>query len=172
MATQTLSPPSVITLSESQQRHMANLNNPLKMWFFMFYKLPAALFMGVRVKKITPELGQTTLPYGWRSQNPFNSIYFAAQAAAAEMSTGLLGMLAIEGRGKISILVSHIEVEFTKKATSLTTFTCEQGAEVFEVVERAIQTKTPQSITMVSKGVQATGELVSVTKVTWTFKAK
>jgi acyl-coenzyme A thioesterase PaaI-like protein len=172
MATQTLSPPSVITLSASQEKHLANINNPLKMWFFLFYKLPSALFMGVRIKKITPERGEVTLPYGWKSQNPFNSIYFAAQAAAAELSTGALGLLALEGRGKVSMLVSHIEMEFTKKATSLTTFTCEQGAEVFEVVERAIQTKTPQSITMVSKGVQSTGELVSVTKVTWTFKAK
>ena len=142
------------------------------MGFFLFYKLPSAWFMGVRVKKVTPEFCEVTLPYQWRSQNPFKSIYFAAQAAAAELSTGALGLLALEGRGKVSMLVSHIEMEFTKKATTLTTFTCEQGAEMFETVERAIQTKEPQSITMVSRGVQATGELVSITKVTWTFKAK
>jgi transcriptional regulator len=113
-----------------------------------------------------------TLPYAWRSQNPFNSIYFAAQAAAAEFSTGALCILALEGRGKISMLVSHIEMEFTKKANSPTTFTCEQGVEVFEVIERAFETKQAQTITMVSRGVQKTGELVSITKVTWTFKVK
>jgi hypothetical protein len=161
-----------IQLSERQISRLADLNNPLKMWFFLLYKLPAAWFMGVRIKKITPEVGQVTLPYMWRSQNPFKSIYFAAQAAAAEYSTGTLAMLALEGRGQISMLVSHIEMEFTKKATSLTTFTCEQGAEVFEVIERAIETKEAQTITMVSKGVQATGELVSITKVTWSFKVK
>jgi acyl-coenzyme A thioesterase PaaI-like protein len=161
-----------IALSERQISRMADLNNAFKMWFFLLINLPAAWFMGVRVKKITAERGEVTLPYAWRSQNPFNSIYFAAQAAAAEFSTGALAMLALEGRGKISMLVSNIEMEFTKKAVSTTTFTCEQGAEVFEIVERAIQTKQPQTITMVSKGVQETGELVSITKVTWTFKAK
>jgi Domain of unknown function (DUF4442) len=171
MTTQTLSP-SVITLSEAQKKHLSTINNPLKMGFFLFYKLPSAWFMGVRLKKADAERCEVTLPYQWRSQNPFKSIYFAAQAAAAELSTGALGLLALEGRGKVSMLVSHIEMEFTKKATTLTTFTCEQGAEMFETVERAIQTKEPQSITMVSRGVQATGELVSITKVTWTFKAK
>jgi uncharacterized protein YaaR (DUF327 family) len=63
-------------------------------------------------------------------------------------------------------------MDFSKKANSMTTFTCTQGAEVFDVIERAIQTKQPQTITMMSHGVQATGELVSITKVTWTFKAK
>ena len=162
----------VFALSERQMTRLSDFNNGLKMGFWLFYKLPAAWFMGVRVKKITAERGEVTLPYGWRSQNPFNSIYFAAQAAAAEFSTGALATLALEGRGKISMLVSRVEMDFTKKANSMTTFTCEQGAEVFEVVERAIQTKEPQTITMVSRGVQATGELVSITKVTWTFKAK
>ena len=164
--------PSVIALSETQKKHLANINNPWKMGFFLFYKLPAAWFMGVRVKSVTPERCMVTLPYHWRSQNPFKSIYFAAQAAAAELSTGALGLLALEGRGKVSMLVSHIEMEFTKKATTFTTFTCEQGAEIFETVERAIQTKEAQTITMISRGVQASGELVSITKVTWTFKAK
>lgn len=162
----------VFTLSERQKARLSDFNNGLKMNFWLLYKLPAAWFMGVRVKKITAERGEVTLPYGWRSQNPFNSIYFAAQAAAAEFSTGALATLALEGRGKISMLVSRVEMEFTKKANSMTTFTCTQGAEVFEVVERAIQTKEPQTITMVSHGVQATGELVSITKITWTFKAK
>ncbi len=162
----------VFALSERQMTRLSDFNNGLKMGFWLFYKLPAAWFMGVRVKKITAERGEVTLPYGWRSQNPFNSIYFAAQAAAAEFSTGALATLALEGRGKISMLVSRVEMDFTKKANSMTTFTCEQGAEVFEVVERAIQTKEPQTITMVSRGVQATGELVSTTKITWTFKAK
>ena len=140
-------------LSERQMTRLSDFNNGLKMWFWLLYKLPAAWFMGVRVKKITAERGEVTLPYGWRSQNPFNSIYFAAQAAAAEFSTGALATLALEGRGKISMLVSRVEMDFTKKANSMTTFTCEQGAEVFEVVERAIQTKEPQTITMISRGV-------------------
>ena len=163
---------ATLQLSDAQTQRLADFNNPFKMWLWSLTTLPAAWFMGVRVKQVTAERGEVTLPYAWRSQNPFKSIYFAAQAAAAEMSTGALCIVALEGRGKISMLVSNIEMEFTKKATSLTTFTCEQGAEVFDTIERAVQTKQPQTIMMVSKGVQVTGELVSITKVTWTFKAK
>jgi acyl-coenzyme A thioesterase PaaI-like protein len=162
----------VIALNTAQKERLASFNSPLKMWFWELTTLPAAWFMGVRVKSITPERAEITLPYGWRSQNPFNSIYFAAQAAAAEMSTGLLATLALAGRGKISMLVSHFESQFTKKATSKTTFVCEQGAEVFATIERAIATGEAQTIVMTSVGTQATGEVVSITKVTWIFKAK
>ena len=128
--------------------------------------------MGVKVKKLTPEKGEVTLPYGWRSQNPFQSIYFAAQCAAAEFSTGALATLAITGRGKVSMLVTNLEASFLKKANSKTTFTCADGKAVFEAVERAIQTGEPQILTMVSTGVQATGEIVSIVKITWSFRAK
>lgn len=164
--------PSVKSLNNSQIKCIDDFNSPIKLWFWLLYKLPAAWFMGVRVKHVDRDKSDITLPYGWRSQNPFNSIYFAAQAAAAEFSTGALATLAIAGRGKVSMLVSNLEMEFTKKANSKTTFTCNDGARVFEIVEKAIQTKEPQTITMTSIGTQTTGEIVSIMKITWTFKAK
>ncbi len=165
-------PPSVYELSAVQKARLEDFNNPLKLWFWLLYKLPAAWFMGVRVKLVTPERSEISLPYGWRSQNPYNSIYFAAQAAAAEFSTGCLATLAIAGRGQISMLVSNINVDFTKKATSKTIFTCEDGSRVFETVEKTIATKAPQTLQMTSVGVQETGEVVSIMTITWTFKAK
>lgn len=164
--------PSVLSLNKAQKARLNDFNSPLKLWIWLLYKLPAAWFMGMRVRYVTPEKTAITLPYGWRSQNPFNSIYFAAQAAAAEFSTGAIATIAIAGRGKVSMLVSHLEMEFTKKATSMTTFTCEEGLELFEIVEKAIQTKEPQTITMTSIGTQQTGEIVSKMRITWSFKAK
>ena len=173
MATLTAqAPPSVKSLNSEQLARLDGFNNPLKLWFWLLIKLPAAWFMGVRVKSVSTEKAEITLPYGWRSQNPFNSIYFAAQCAAAEFSTGALATTAIAGRGNISMLVSHIETQFTKKANSKTTFTCLQGQEVFETVERAIETGEAQTLLMVSTGMQATGEVVSITKITWAFKKK
>lgn len=160
------------SLNNSQIKCIEDFNSPIKLWFWLLYKLPAAWFMGVRVKHVDRDKSDITLPYGWRSQNPFNSIYFAAQAAAAEFSTGALATIAIAGRGKVSMLVSNLEMEFTKKANSKTTFTCNEGERVFEIVEKAVQTKEPQTITMTSIGTQTTGEIVSIMKITWTFKAK
>jgi Domain of unknown function (DUF4442) len=171
MATLTATP-SVLKLNDAQNERLNDFNSAFKLWFWLLFKLPAAWFMGVRVRYVTPEKTAITLPYGWRSQNPFNSIYFAAQAAAAEFSTGAMATLAIAGRGRVSMLVSNLEMTFTKKATSLTTFTCEDGAAVFEIVEKAVKTKEPQTITMTSIGTQANGEIVSTMKITWSFKAK
>jgi hypothetical protein len=154
------------------KRFAKRLTNPLLQRLFLFAKLPAAWFMGVRIRHLDPEKASVSVPYGWRSQNPFQSIYFAAQAAAAEMSTGVLGLMAIEGRGNISILVGDIRGEFVKKATRETTFTCRDGHLIFEAVKKALETGEGVSVTCQSVGTQAGGETVSTFWVTWTFKKR
>ena len=42
------------------------------------YVMPLAVVAGLRVDKVTTENAQVSLPYRWRNQNPFRSIYFAA----------------------------------------------------------------------------------------------
>src|SRR4051812_43605267 len=63
-----------------------------KFGYFMFSKLPSAWVCGVRVRELDEQHCVVSVPYKWLSQNPFKSIYFACQAMAAEMSTGLLSM--------------------------------------------------------------------------------
>ncbi len=140
---------------------------------YLLYKLPMAWFMGMSVKSLTPLKAESTVPYGWRSQNPFRSIYFIAQAGAAEFPAGLMAMLAIEDRGcKISMLVSRVESEFTKKATDTTTFTCEDGLLIQETVQKAIDTGEGHSCVVTSIGRMPNGEIVSTHKLTWSFKVK
>jgi acyl-coenzyme A thioesterase PaaI-like protein len=150
--------------------------NPLNQWLFLFAKLPAALFMGVKVVKLDTEKSVVTVPYRWRSQNPFKSTYFAAQAAAAEMSTGILCSLAIHGRGKISMLITDMRAEYIKKVNKKATFTCSMGPEVFEMVAKAIETGEGQTLTMESIGTMPgeDGKAVVVSKFyfTWSVKAK
>jgi hypothetical protein len=154
------------------KKFVAAITHPIKMRLFLFAKLPSAWFMGVRVKKMTADAAEVSVNMGWRSQNPFQSIYFAAQAAAAEMSTGLLAMAGIQGRGSISMLVSNIEGEFLKKATTKTVFTCNSGAKIYEAIQKAIDTGEGQTIRVETIGIQKTGEVVSKFYITWSFKAK
>lgn len=141
--------------------------------FGLLYKLPMAWFMGLKVKSLTPYKAEATIPYGWRSQNPFRSIYFIAQAGAAEFPSGMLALLAITDRGcDISLLVSKVESEFTKKATALTTFTCEDGLLIQETVQKAIDTGEAQACTVTSIGKMPNGEIVSTHKLTWSFKVR
>ncbi len=138
----------------------------------MFLKLPAAWFMGVRVKSCTTEVCEVKLPYGWRSQNPFRSTYFAAQCAAAEMSTGLMALAHIQGETPVSMLVTHIEAEFHKKADSTLVFTCKDGALLKEVIQKAIETREGQTFRATSVGTLPDGQIASKVYVLWSFKVK
>jgi hypothetical protein len=154
------------------EKFIQNMLSPLKQKFFLFAKVPGAWFMGVKVQTLTHEKSEVALNYSWWSQNPFKSIYFAAQAAAAELSTGVVAFMAIEGRGQISMLVAGMEAKFVKKATQKTVFTCNQTQLIFDAVSRAIETGEGQTVTVESVGVQADGSIVSKFYFTWSFKVK
>ena len=158
--------------SPAVRRLIDKMGTPWKFRLYTLSRLPSLAFWSVRVKSISPERCEITLPYGWRTQNPFRSIYFAAQCGAAELSTGLLSILSIEGRGRISMLITKVEAEFIKKADQLTTFTCEEGPAIREAVQRAIESGEGEEIRVLSTGVQADGKVVSRLYFTWSFKVK
>lgn len=154
------------------KKHLANLNNPLKMKLYFLKHLPSAAWWGVKVKSCSPYRAEVELPYNWRTQNPFSSVYFAAQAGAAELSTGLMATIALQGRGKISMLVTNFEIEFLKKADSAITFTCEEGIKIIDAVQQAIDTDEGVKVAINTTGTMKNGEIASRAKITWSFKRK
>ncbi|HSF55137.1 MAG TPA: DUF4442 domain-containing protein [Algoriphagus sp.] len=162
---------SNIKLTSAAVEYQRKMTNPLIFWTAMLVKLPTAVFWGLRIKSLTQESCEVTIPYSWRSQNPFKSIYFAALAGAAELSTGALCQLALAGRGQFSMLVVDFRAEYSKKANSKITFSCEQGLELFELIESLKVGETAQ-LTMVSTGKNHLDEEVARFFVTWSFKRK
>lgn len=160
-----------INLSEAALDYQKKMTNPLVFWFAMLLKLPSAIFWKLRVKKLDQHSCEVTIPYFWRSQNPFKSIYFAALAGAAELSTGALCQMALAGKGKFSMLVVDFRAEYFKKASTKITFSCEQGNELFELIGRLNPGETSQ-LTMISTGKNTSGETVARFYVTWSFKRK
>lgn len=139
----------------------------------MLLKLPSAFFSGVRIKSLAAEKCEVTVPYKWFSQNPFRSTYFACLAMAAEMSTGVLGLMqVIERRPSVSMLVVNLEANFFKKAVDVTTFTCEDGKALELLVDDAIATGQAKSIRAKSVGKNKAGEIVAEFYITWSFKVK
>lgn len=162
-----------MALSPSAAALQRRMTSPLLLPLGLLARLPAAFFCGVRLCELTPERCTTTVPYGWRSQNPFRSTYFAAQAMAAEMSTGALVLLAAEDAGTpFSTLILGMQSTFGKKATSLATFTCEDGAAVFDAVRAALATGEPKTVTLSTVGRLADGTEVSRFAFTWSVKAR
>jgi Domain of unknown function (DUF4442) len=159
---------------------MANTNgfiglvsHPIKFRLFLLTKLPAAFFSRVRVRAISEQSCTVTVPYRWFTQNPFRSTYFACLAMAAEMSTGVLAMAHIYKRKPpVSMLVLKVEGNFLKKAADLTTFTCNDGSLIQQMIEESIATGEGRTVTAKSTGVNKAGETVAEFLVTWSFKAK
>lgn len=149
------------------------VNSPILFKLYMLNKLPMGLIAGLKVKSCTSEQCEITVPYKYMNQNPFRSTYFAVLAMAAEMSTGMLGVLGThKSKPSVSMLVTKLEAEFVKKATGITTFTCTQGKELTAKVEEAILTGTGTTFEAISIGTSQTGEVEARFKVQWSFKAR
>ncbi|MFN4026954.1 MAG: DUF4442 domain-containing protein [Flavobacterium sp.] len=147
--------------------------SPSKLNTFLFFKLPSAFWCGVRVKSISVQQCVVTVKHRWFNQNPFNSIYFAVQAMAAELTTGALVMMQIKNSGrKISMLVANNKGNFTKKATGRITFTCNDGHLIAEAIKQTIATGEGQTFWMKSVGVNEKGEQVSELDFEWSIKLK
>lgn len=156
--------------TESLRRQFVS---PWKMRGYMLAKLPLAWFAGLRVEELTTERCRVSLPYGWRSTNPFRSIYFAAQAMAAEMSTGALAMLAVRSApASVAMLVTGLEAEFTKKADRRTTFTCTDGEKFFAAVAETVRTGEGATATTETVGTLPDGTEVARFRFTWSFRRR
>ena len=146
---------------------------PKKINAFMFFKLPLAYLGGVRVKSLNDTSAIVKIKHRWMNQNPFKSMFWAAQGMAAEMSTGVLVMQAIEtSKRKVSMLVTHQEASFYKKATGKITFTCNGGKEISEALQKSIETKEGQVIILTSEGINEEGIVVSKFQFEWSLKVK
>lgn len=167
---QAQAPPGLTPAAEERRRKMLN---PFLLRLFLLAKLPSALFAGLRLRELDAEHAVATIPYGWRSTNPFRSTYFAALAMAAEFSTGALAALAADSSPRpMAMLIVNMTASFEKKATSLTTFTCAEGATFAAAVAQAVATGEPATAAAETVGRMADGTVVARFTFTWSFKAR
>lgn len=144
-----------------------------KFRMFLLMKLPSAFFSGVKVVSLNNESCKTSVPYKWFSQNPFKSTYFACQAMAAELSTGLPAIMAIEKRNpRVSMLVVDMQAVYVKKAVGITTFECKDVLAITTAVEKAVSTGEGQTIKAEVIGSDNKRNEISRFYFTWSFKAK
>ncbi len=149
------------------------IQHPVKFRLFLLKKLPSAFFSGVRIKYADESKAIVTVPYKWFSTNPFKSTYFACLSMAAEMSTGVLAMAHIyEQTPQMSMLVIKTEGTYLKKATGITTFTCEDGLLIENAIREAMASGKGTSVSARSVGTDKNGEVVAEFIISWSFKAK
>jgi len=146
---------------------------PKKVNLFMLLKLPLAYMGGVRIKTLSNQEATVSITHKWMNQNPFQSMFWAAQGMAAEMSTGVLVMKAIEdAKEKVSMLVTHQQASFYKKATGKILFTCTGGKEISAAIKASKETKEGQVVLLTSEGKNEDGLVVSAFSFEWSLKVK
>ena len=149
------------------------MKHPVKSRGFLLLNLPAAWFSGVRIMEVNEKTCQVKVPYKWFTKNPFRSTYFACLSMAAELSTGALAMMHVYKRSpSVSMLIVKMESTYIKKATGVTTFTCEDGYILRETIDKAIATGEGQTLITRSSGINERGESVAEFLFTWSFKVK
>jgi hypothetical protein len=140
---------------------------------FIFFKLPSAFLCGVRLKHIDENKCVVSVKHRWINQNPFNSMYFAVQAMAAELSTGAMVIYQIQKSGrKISMLVANNKSNFSKKATGRITFVCQDGHLIADAIQKTITSGEGQTFWMKSIGTNEEGVQVSEMDFEWSVKLK
>ena len=147
--------------------------SPAKFRLFMLARLPMAYMADLRVTALTDERATVTIPYKYLNKNPFNSIYFACLSMAAELSTGALCMMhTYKADPTVSMLVVHMDADFSKKAAGKITFMCEDGLRIKEAAEQTKATGEGVTVIATSIGMDEKGEQVAEFRFTWSLKAK
>ena len=141
---------------------------------FTLAKIPLAAFAGLRVRALDARACEASVPYGWRSRNPFGSLYFAAHAMAAEMSTGALVLYHLADQGgeaSVSTLITKMTATYGKAAKALTVYRCEEGEAVAGAVRRALETGEPVEVDVATRGT-TDGVVTADFRFTWSMKRR
>ncbi len=148
-------------------------SSPLKMKLFMMKQLPMAFIAGLKIVKMDKEGASVSVPFKFLNKNPFRSVYFAVLSMAAELSSGIIALSALnDQKVPVSMLVLKMRAEFLKKAKSKIIFTCNDGEKIRKTVKESIETGEGQTVEVHTAGFDTSGDKVAEFVFEWTFKPK
>ncbi len=128
---------------------------------------------GLKIEYLDGHRCEASVPFGWRTQNPFGSIYFAALAMAAELScAGLALSAARSSEVSMSVLPIQLQADFVKKATDKTVFRCEDGLKVYQAAEQARISKESVQCFTQTTGSLKSGLEVARFNIEWSFRVR
>ena len=161
-------------LNNKQKSICKRLNSSFMLKLFSITRLPMAIITGLKIQEINYSVCKTNVHYKYLNKNPFKSTYFAVQSMAAELSTGALSLIAVEGlNSDVSFIITGMRAEFLKKSKGKIEFVCSEGEKLHEIVKKSRETNGQQQEETVSTiGYDSDGEIVSKFEFTWSFKLR
>jgi len=144
---------------------------PVALW--LWKALPLAAFAGLRVVRLDGNGCSVRLPGGWRTQNPFRSTYFAAQAMAAEMSTGAPALVLLaDVPASVAMLVVGLRATYSKKIVGPSVFTFDGVEGMRAAVGKAAESDEAEVFIARSVGRDDGGDVAAEFEITWSFKRR
>lgn len=144
--------------------------NKINRW--MLFKLPAAWLTGVRLTLIDESKCEVKVRFKWINQNPYRSMFWAVQAMAAELTTGMLLTKSIQDSNyDISMLLVSNKSSFYKKAVGKITFVCDEGEIAKQLINSTIKNITSKAW-FKAKGYDEAGDQVSEFDFEWSCKKR
>ena len=144
--------------------------NKINRW--MLFKLPAAWLTGVRLSLINEGKCEVKVRFKWINQNPYRSMFWAVQAMAAELTTGMLLTKSIQdSNSDISMLLVSNKSSFYKKAVGKITFVCDEGEIAKQLINSTIKNTTSKAW-FKTKGYDEAGDQVSEFDFEWSCKKR
>jgi hypothetical protein len=160
-------------VNEEAERLRARVLSPWGFRAYLLGKLPLAAFAGLRLRRLDGQACTVFLPGGWRTRNPFGSTYFAAQAMAAEMSTGAPALvLARAASASVALILTGIRASFTRRIQGGALFTFEDVAALRATIDGVATSGGTATYTGRSTGRSSDGEVGAEFDVTWSFKRR
>lgn len=160
-------------LNAKQQKFSKQFLNGWLVSLYFLRQLPMALFAGVRLRVLDEEKAVATVPFGWRNRNPFESMYFAVQSMAAELSTAAPAMLALKGvDADVALIIVRNAASFSKKAKTKITFTCTDYPAYAAALAILKNSGDSVEVTATTVGTDLKGETVATFEFTWSFKRR
>jgi acyl-coenzyme A thioesterase PaaI-like protein len=118
------------------------LKQTVKLRALGFLKIPVLFFLSPSVVELNDYRCVVKIPLTRRSKNHLGSMYFGALAAGADCAGGLIAWkFADEFHTKkkskrIHLIFKDFKAEFLKRAEGDVYFTCEEGQQIRELVEK------------------------------------
>lgn len=104
-------------------------------------KIPVLFFLSPTVVELDDDRCVVKIPLTKRAKNHLNSMYFGALCAGADVAGGLIAWKLLEegGRGKkVNLAFKDFHADFLKRAEGDVLFTCEDGQQIRQMVERVV----------------------------------
>ena len=127
------------------------MKSPKRETFLMrlgaFLKIPVLNYVTPKFVEMTDAHSVLLIPLTRRTKNHVNSMYFAVLAAGADAASGFLAARHIANTKKNIVLVfKDVHGDFLKRADSDAYFTCRNGPEIAQAVEKASETGERQNV--------------------------